>query len=114
MAKKLPPIESDLPPPRILFGRNTDTSNATVSYSGKSIREENPFHCTVEYWDSGSKVRVGRTYFLGKNKRMEKEGEEIRDDMDDVVAVELKTKDRERYKDEEYEINISIYLGLFV
>ena len=101
MAKKLPAIESDLPPPRILFGRNTNSSNTTVSYSGKSIKEENPFHCTVEYWDSGSNVRVGRTYFLGKNKRMEKEGKEIRDDMDDVVGVELNSMERERYKDEE-------------
>lgn len=101
MAKTIPPIESDLPPPRILFGRNTDSSNATVSYSGKSIKEEKPFHCTVEYWDSGRKVRVGRTYFLGKNKRAEKEGLEIKDDMDDVVGVELKSTERERYKDEE-------------
>jgi hypothetical protein len=101
LAKMLPPLESDLPPPRILFGKNTNAEVSAVSFSGRTIKEENPFHCTVEYWDSRSRVRVGRTYFLGRNKRSEREGEERRDEMDDVVGMELRIKEREKFKDEE-------------
>jgi hypothetical protein len=72
---------------------------------------EKAFHCTLEYLDPFSKMRVGRTYLLSPNVKNDQHVKEVIDTEisvygDKLVGYALNYEENLQFPDEDFLINI--------